>query len=293
MRKTKSMEWVAYVVLTVVLLTVVIPFLLLLSASLTEESSITRDGYSLLPKVFSMDAYTYIFDNGSTIFRSYGITILVTVVGTLASLIMTSMYAYVASRRDFPMSKFFSTAAFFTMLFSGGLVPTYLVYTQLLNVKNTLWALLVPTLLMSGYNVLLASSFYRNSVPPAVLESARIDGAGEFKIFSRIVLPLSKPIMTTIALFTCIAYWNDWMNGMIYLTDSKLYSIQNVLNTMINDIQFLTQNAGRMGQMSMADLPSQSVKMAIAIVGILPILVAYPFFQNGLVKGIMLGAVKE
>jgi putative aldouronate transport system permease protein len=180
------------------------------------------------------------------------------------------------------------------LLFNGGLVPTYLLYTQYFDLKNTLLALIVPGLLMNGFNVLLMRTFFITSIPVPVLESAKIDGSGEFRILYAIILPLSLPILATIGLFQTIAYWNDWFNGLIYLTEPKLFSLQNILNRIMSDLQFLSNNSnlGVDASQGLAKLPGATVRMAIAVIGVLPILVAYPFFQKFFVKGIMIGAVK-
>lgn len=178
------------------------------------------------------------------------------------------------------------------MLFNGGLVPTYMVYTQLFDLKNTLMALIIPSLLMNAFFVMLMRTFFLTSIPAAVIESAKIDGAGEFRIFVRIVLPLSLPILATVGLFQTIHYWNDWFNGMVYVTDDKLYSLQNLLNRILLDIQFLSSsNFGSQTELS-ANTPTESVRMALAVIGVLPILIAYPFFQKFFVKGLTVGAVK-
>jgi putative aldouronate transport system permease protein len=184
---------------------------------------------------------------------------------------------------------------FFTMLFNGGLVPTYINYTNTFGVKNTFWGLLIPGLLMNGFNVLLMKSYFVTGVPDEILEAAFIDGASEFKTFIKIALPLAKPVVATIGLFAGIAYWNDWQNGYIYLTKrTDLYSIQNLLNRMIQNIQFLQQNATNINNASVgiASIPAVSVRMAMAMIGILPIIIVYPLVQNNFVKGITLGGVK-
>jgi len=225
--------------------------------------------------------------------RAYGITVFVTVFGTVASLIITSLLAYTISRSDYPARNYMAFAVFFTMLFNGGLVPSYLVYTQLFDLKNTIWALIVPGLLMNGFNVMLVRTFFHTSIPMPVIESAKMDGAGEWRTFASIVLPLSMPIMATIGLFQTILYWNDWNNGIIYLTDSSLYGIQNLLNRILSDAQFLSSgDFGSYASDMSSSAPIETVKMAIAVIGVLPVLAAYPFFQKYFVKGIVVGAVK-
>lgn len=290
----KWIKWLAHGILMAFSIACLIPFVLLIISSLSSEESIIQHGYSFFPQQFSMKAYDYLWAHWGELGRAYGITIFITVFGTAASLAMTSMLAYPMSRQDIPMKNFWAFFVFFTLLFNGGLVPTYLVYTQILEIKNTIWALIVPGLLMNGFHVLLVRTFFMTSVPPALIEAAQIDGAGEIKAFYKIVLPLSLPIMATIGLFEAIMYWNDWFNGMTYVTDPKLFSIQNILNRIITDIQFLSNNSNLSSTAgeAMAELPTTSVRMAIAVVGVLPILIAYPFFQKYFIKGITIGAVK-
>ncbi|MEH7419253.1 carbohydrate ABC transporter permease [Neobacillus drentensis] len=286
-------QWVSHIFLIILAIGSIIPLIILLSSSLSSEASIIKEGYSFFPKEFSLDAYEYLLKNLSKIGRAYGITIFVTVFGTIVSLAMTSFLAYALSRRDLPYKNVFSFIVFFTLLFNGGLVPTYLVYTQIFDVKNTIWALIVPGLLMNGFNVLLMRTFFITSIPEPVIESARIDGAGEFRTFFSIILPLSLPILATIGLLQSITYWNDWFNGLIYITEPSLFSIQNILNRMLSDIQFLaSNNLGTNSSQATVQVPTTAVRMAIALVGVLPILIAYPFFQKYLVKGIALGSVK-
>jgi putative aldouronate transport system permease protein len=292
--ESKWIKWLAHSVLMTFSIACLIPFALLIISSISSEQSIINNGYSFFPQEFSLKAYDYLWDHWGELGRAYGITIFITVVGTAASLAITSMLAYPMSRQDIPWKNFWAFFVFFTLLFNGGLVPTYLIYTQVFEIKNTIWALIVPGLLMNGFHVLLVRTFFMTSVPPALIEAAQIDGAGEIKAFYKIVLPLSMPIMATIGLFEAIMYWNDWFNGMTYVTDPSLFSIQNILNRIITDIQFLSNNSNLSSTAgeAMAELPTTSVRMAIAVVGVLPILIAYPFFQKYFIKGITIGAVK-
>ncbi|HZG86267.1 carbohydrate ABC transporter permease [Paenibacillus sp.] len=285
-------QWISHVCLAVFSILCIVPFVLLIASSMSSEQEIIKHGYKFIPEAFSLDAYRYLLSNFNVISRAYGITVLVTVVGTTVSLVMTVMLGYGLSKREMPFNRFFTFFVVFTLLFNGGLVPTYLIYTQVFAIKNTIWALLIPGLLMNGFNVFLASTFFRTTVPTPVLESARMDGAGEMRTFFQIVLPLSLPIMATIGLFNGIAYWNDWNNGLIYLSDPMLFSIQNLLNQMIQNIEAIKTSSTAYGASSAMELPSETVRMAIAVVGIIPILVAYPFFQKYFVKGIAIGAVK-
>ncbi len=271
-----------------------LPFLLLMTASITDEDTIVREGYKLLPTLVSFESYQYLLNKFDQIGRAYLITIFVTIVGTIGCLAITSALSYTLSRKDLPYRKFMMFFVFFTLLFNGGLVPTYLMYTQLFHLKNNILALMIPMLLMNAYYVLLMRTFFSLNIPVSLLEAAKIDGAGEFSIYYKIVLPLSKPIMATIGLFAGMAYWNDWFNGMIYLTDPKLFSIQNVLNRIITDSQFLSNNASVSGAAAEAasQIPTYGIRMSIAVIGVLPIMIVFPFAQKYFVKGIALGGVK-
>lgn len=293
--KTKNSiwQWFVNILLLFIAVSCILPFILLFISSITDEQSIVRHGYSFFPEAYSLSAYRYLWHDAARIFRAYGITIVITVIGTVVSLIITSLLAYPLSRKDMPMNKFWSFFVFFTMLINGGLVPTYLVYTQLFDLKNTLLALIVPGLLTNAFYVMLMRTFFATSIPAPVIESAKMDGAGDFRTFVQIVLPLSLPIFATVGLFQTIHYWNDWFNGMVYITDSKLFSLQNLLNRILLDIQFLTSSnfAGNQSD-SAANIPTETVRMAMAVIGIVPILIAYPFFQKYFVKGLTIGAVK-
>jgi putative aldouronate transport system permease protein len=289
---TDRRKWriAAHIVLSVMSLSALLPFLLLVISSFTDEQTAIANGYSFLPAKWSLDAYGYIVREIATIGRAYGMTIFVTAVGTATCLMVTSLLAYMLSKRRLPGVKVLNLAVVFTMLFSGGLVPTYLVYTSVLHIKNTPFALIVPSLLMNAFMVMLMRNYFEHGIPESLYEAAYIDGAGEFYVFFRIVIPLSTPILATVGLMTGIAYWNDWQNGLYYLSDTKLYTIQNILNDINRNIQFLASNSGT--GVNIADLPTTTIRMSIAVVGILPILALYPFFQKYFVKGITMGAVK-
>nr|WP_245376054.1 carbohydrate ABC transporter permease [Paenibacillus eucommiae] len=281
------------VIFAVIAVCCLIPFWLLISASLTDENAIIQNGYSFFPGKFSLESYRFLFQDSSVIFNAYGVSIFVTVIGTFASLAIMTLLAYPLSKKDMPLRNFFSFFIFFTMLFNGGLVSTYLMYTNLFDIKNTLLALIIPGLLVNAFYVILLRTFFSVSIPGAVLESAHIDGAGEFKIFLQMVLPLSLPVLATVGLFQVINYWNDWFNGLIYITDNRYYSIQVLLNTILLNVQYLLDNAEYSSRVDEAGtIPTQGVRIAIAVIGVLPILVAYPFFQKYFVKGLTVGAIK-
>ncbi len=293
-RREGVIQAVGHAIMLLVTLAIVAPFILMIVSSITDDSTLIVSGYSFLPKKISFDAYGYILRQWTIIGSGYLITVGVTVVGTALSLVITSMLGYALSRKDLPGARALTVMVVITLLFNGGLVPTYLMYTQYFKLKNNLLALIIPGLLMNGFNVFLMRTYFMNSIPTALLEAARIDGAGEFYTFVRIVFPLSLPILATVGLLVGLGYWNDWFNGLIYINNPSLYSIQLILNTMLQDIQFLINNSlvsAESGD-AISKIPSTSIRMAIAVIGSLPILFAFPFFQKYFVKGITLGAVK-
>lgn len=295
-KKAKLYQFIINLLLVVVTLSVVLPFVLVFISSITDENVLIRNGYSFFPESFSLYAYQYIIRQGDKILRAYGVTILVTAVGTAVNIAMSSLMAYPLSVKTLPHRRAITFFVFFTMLFNGGLVPTYLMYVNYFHIKNSVWALIVPSFLLSANNVLMIRSYFMTSIPDALFEAAKIDGAGHLKIFVRIVLPLGKPILVTMGLFSGLAYWNDWTNGLYYLSGNegqKLYSIQNLLNQMITDIQYLASGkvVGNIGA-EVAKLPTTSIRMAIAFVAMIPLFIIYPFLQKYFAEGITLGAVK-
>ena len=288
----KRFQILINVIMIIMSLAAVLPIILLFTSSITDESTLVLEGYSFFPKKFSLGAYEYLMHKGEDIFRAYGITLLITVVGTIVSLIITPLLAYPISRRDFKARNGFAFFVFFTMLFNGGIVPSYIMWTQIFHQKNNILALIIPGLLMNAFNVILVKNYFAQNIPMELIEAARMDGAGEFKIFFKIVLQLSLPIMATIGLFVGIAYWNDWTNGLYYITNTKLYSLQNLLNRILQDVQFLASNSTVAQSGAIVEMPTVGVRMAISVIGVVPILVLYPFFQKYFVKGITIGAVK-
>lgn len=291
--RNKMGQVVLNIIFILLTIAAVAPFLLLISSSLSSEAGLAEYGYCFWPRDFSLNAYTYLMRSGTKIIKGYGITIFVTLTGTVLSVLMTVLFAYPLSRKELPGRYACSFFVFFTMLFNGGLVPTYMMWTQVFHIKNTIAALLVPGLLMNAFYVIMMRSFFTANIPDALVEAARIDGGGEYTILWKVVMPLSKPMLATLALMTGLGYWNDWMNSMYYVTDENLYSIQAILNTIITNIQFLTSGQTSIsGNVDMSKLPSVSIRMAIAVVGVLPVLCIYPFFQKYFVKGIVVGGVK-
>lgn len=279
-------------ILILITFIMILPLVLLFMSSVSSETSLLNQGYSFIPQEFSLEAYRYIFSNGQTIFRAYGMTILVTVIGTVLNLLLSSTMAYALSVRKLPFRNAISFYVFFTMIFNGGLVPSYLMWTTMFHIKNTIWALIVPNFLLSAMNVILVRTYYTTGIPEALYESAKIDGASYFTIYRRIVLPMGKPILVTVGLFTGLGYWNDWTNGLYYVNDSKLFTVQLLLNKMIQDVQALQANASASGANALLQVPTVSVRMAIAFIALLPILVIYPFLQKYFAEGIAIGAVK-
>ena len=266
------------------------PFWLMVTSSLMDNATILTEGYSFFPKTISTDAYAYIMKEWQQIARAYGVTVLVTVAGTILSLIMVSMSAYILSQEDIPGVKIIFILVLIPMLFNGGIVSSYIIYTNVVDVRDTLFALLVPNLMLNGFNIILVRNYMKHSVPMELQEAAQIDGAGLLYTFLRIMMPLSKPIMATVGLLTAIAYWNDWTNGLYFVNDSRLYSIQLLLNQINNSATFLASHSEL--NIAKADIPTGAVRMAVAVIAILPIAIAYPFFQKYFESGITMGAVK-
>lgn len=271
-----------------------LPFILLIMASITDEATLTLYGYSFFPRKFNLRAYDYLFQSIERIARAYGITILVTVVGTTLNVTMTMFMAYLLSKQDLPGRNFLSFFIFFTMLFSGGMVPSYIVWSQYMHVGDSLMGLIFPNLALGAYNVILMRTYFTTNVPKDILEAAEMDSCSELGMLFRIAIPLSKPMLSTVSLFSALAYWNDWINGLYYLTRrGDLYSIQNVLNSMMNNVQFLKESSMDISSSQITtQIPTSGVRMAIAVISIIPIMIIYPFFQKAFIKGIVIGGVK-
>lgn len=268
-----------------------IPFWLLFASSFTSEATLVQNGYSLMPEEWSFSAYAYLWGARASIAKAYLMSILIAAIGVSANVVMTILFAYPLSRSNLPGRNFFSLLLFFPMLFNGGLVPTYLVYTTLINVKDTLWGMIIPYLLFNPFLVIMMRTYFTSSIPNEVIEAAKIDGATETQCLIRIVVPMSKPIIATVSLMTLISYWNNWTNGIYFLTTrTDLYGIQNYLNDVMNKATFLQSHMN--GMLNADSIPNIGVRMAIAVIAVLPLLAAYPFFQKYFVKGITLGSVK-
>lgn len=280
------------VILAIITFITLMPIVLIVIASFSEEQALLANGYSFWPEAWSLDAYYYMWNQGKTIFRAYGISVLVTVVGTVISVLVTTMLAYPMSRKNFKYKNALSFFVFFTMLFNGGIVSSYMMYSNFFHIKDSIWALIVPNYLVTAFNVFLVRNYYANNIPDALIESAQIDGATEIRIFTKIILPLSVPSVATVSLFTALCYWNDWVNGLYYIRDSKFYNIQNLLIKIMNNIEFLKSGSANLLGTGNINLPGSSVRMAMAVIGILPIMIIYPFVQKHFIKGVVVGAVK-
>lgn len=269
------------------------PLLLVIIVSFTSEEALSQFGYSFVPAQITLDAYRYVFDQPHKILSAYGITIFTTVVGTVLSLLMTAMIAYALSRKVLRYRGFLTFLVFFPMLFNGGLVPWYILWTKFFHMKNNLWMLIIPYLL-SSVNVLIMRTFFVSSVPDSLIESAKIDGAGEYRIFFQIVFPLALPAFATIGLFVSLGYWNDWWLNLIFIDKDNLSNLQFLMYKVMLNIEFLTNQ--RMVSFYDSDaisrIPTETVRMAMAVIGIGPIVLAYPFFQKYIIKGLTLGAIK-
>jgi putative aldouronate transport system permease protein len=280
------------ILLGVLCILTLIPIYVIVIASLTSEASLLSNGYRLWPEEFSTMAYSFLFGQGSIVITAYKNTIISTVAGTFMSVLMVGLYAYPLSRPNFKFKTFFTFFAFFTMLFGGGLVAYYMVTRQILQIHNSLWALFLPSA-FSPFWVIVMRTFYQTNVPNEIIESARMDGASEWRTLFQIVMPLAVPGLATVALFSAIGIWNNFFNALLLVDEAKYYSLQFTIYTTLNNIRFLLENADKMsGLVNVSELPSQTFRMAMAVVTVGPIIFAYPFFQRYFIRGLTIGAVK-
>ncbi|OUP82980.1 sugar ABC transporter permease [Lachnoclostridium sp. An169] len=291
-KQGKIMQICSHIILAAMSVMAVVPFWLLIAASFSDTNYAVAEGYQFFPEVLSLDAYEYILRQWAQIGRAYLVTIVVTVAGTAASLIIVSMLAYGLAQEKLPGGKVIFALILITMLFNGGIVPQYMIYNNFFHLKNTIFGLIIPNLLLNGFTVVLVRNYFRSSIPGELSEAMRIDGAGTFYIYRHLILPLSKPILATIGLMEAVSYWNDWNNGLYYITDSNLYSMQQLLNEINNNVNFLANNSSMLGGVDPGALPTATMRLAIAVIAILPVLAVYPFFQKYFAKGITMGAVK-
>ena len=289
----KAFNVLSYTLISLVALFCFIPFLIVVMGSITDEKEIIARGFSLFPQSFSLSTYKTALKEPMAIIRAYGVTTSLTILGTICGLFIVAMTAYVLQRKDFKWRNKFSFYFYFTTLFSGGLVPWYILMVKYLGLKNTYLSLLLPPML-SVFNIILMKS-YIGGIPQALTESAKIDGAGDFTIFIKIILPLIKPALATVGLFIALGYWNDWYNSMLFINNENLYSLQYYLYRIVNNIEayktILAQN-GASSVVGSFEMPSESLKMALTVIVTGPIILVYPFIQKYFVSGVTIGAVK-
>lgn len=289
------LKGISYVLTTLFAISTLFPLLIVISASFSTQDAISYYGYTIFPKEISFDGYKYIWENIGQIVNAYGITILTTVFGTIYGLIIDFMYAYVLSRPQFPWKKFFTFFAFFTMLFSGGMLSSYMVMTTVYHLQDTFWALVLP-MGVTAMHIIIMRTYLTTNIPNEVIESAEIDGASEWVCLFKIIIPMAVPVIATIALFLAIAYWNDWQQGFLYIfRNESIVPIQLLIRRIEQDALYLSSNANSLGasvEEMKSTLPIDSFRMGLVIVSILPILLSYPFFQKYFMTGLTIGSVK-
>ena len=271
----------------------IFPFFFVLMLSISSEQSLRTNGYALIPAEFSLAAYEFLWNERDMILTSLLVSIVVTVLGTVIGVLLTTMMGYVLSRPQFKLRGFLQWVVFIPMIFTGGMVANYVVVANMLHLNDTIWCLVLP-LAVSSWNVTISKTFFRQTIPDSIIESAKIDGASQLTIFARIVVPISKPVFATVALFLTFGYWNDWLQASLYVTKDSLRGLQPLLNQIMGQLQYLANNpsAGLSLQQYKASMPSESVRMAIATIIVIPIACAYPFFQKYFISGLTVGAVK-
>lgn len=280
---------VASIVLTILSIFCLIPFLMIVAGSITAEESILRDGYRLIPKLTSLEAYKIILASPVALVKAYGITISATIIGTVVGVFVMAMTAYVLVCKDFKYRNAFSFYFYFTSIFGGGLVPWYILMIKYLRMRDNYFALILPILLTVMYILIMKS--YMGAVPDAISESAKLDGAGDFTIFIKLILPLSKAALATVGLFTALNYWNDWYNCMLFIEDENKFTLQYFLHEILSKVEFL-KNVSAQSGVPTVTMPSEPMKLAMTVIATGPIILLYPFVQKYFVKGITIGAVK-
>lgn len=279
------------IVFVIVSILVIIPFVLLVSASFSDEKDVIMNGYSLFPRIFSVEAYKYVLKNPDTIVNAYKSTITFSVISMVLATLLMSMIAYPLTKRNLKGRTFLSFYLYFTMLFSGGMVPSYILITQYLHLQDTIWVYILPALI-SPWHIFMLRTFFQG-LPDAITEAALIDGASEYRIFFTIILPLSKPVLATIALFQFLSHWNSWTPSMLYINKrTDLWSLQYMLQKIMRDINFMKEHAGNSLVENMSEIPTETVRMATAMLVAGPALVVFPFFQKYFTKGLTVGGVK-
>lgn len=294
MKKYLNYKMAIHIVMTIICLTFIIPFVYVISASFTSENTIKELGYQLIPDKIDVTAYRFIFENPSQLIQSYKITIAFSVLGTFAAMVVMSMMAYALSRPQFRQRRIVTFFVYFTMLFSGGLIPSYIINTKYLGIGNSFWIYILPGL-ASAYYLLILRTFFQG-ISSSLIEAAKIDGAKEMTIFRVIVLPISKPALATVLLFTLLGKWNDWQTSLLYIRDEHLYSLQYLLQRILREAQFLERVSKEgsllMNESMQQDIPQESLRFAMAILAAGPMLVVFPFFQKYFTRGLTVGSVK-
>lgn len=292
-RISKTANLIFNIIFILLALICIIPVVFVFVISISSEASITKYGYQLIPREFSLESYLFLWREKATILKALGISVLVTGAGTAIGVILTTTMGYVLSRPGYKLNGLLTWMVFIPMIFNGGMIASYVINTNLLGLKDSIWALILP-LAVSSFNVIICKTFFRTTIPDSVIESAKIDGATQLNIFSRIVIPISKPVIATIGLFLCFSYWNDWFQSSLYITNTDMLSLQALLNNIQKNIQYLASNptAGLSLQQYKNLMPQEGARMAIAIVIVVPIACAYPFFQKYFISGLTIGAVK-
>lgn len=292
-RIKKQTDILFNIVFAILALICIIPVIFIFIISISSEESIRHIGYRFIPQAFSADSYLFLYREADMIIRALGVSVLVTVVGTTLGVMLTTMMGYVISRSNFKLQGFCTMLVFIPMIFNGGMISSYVVNTQFIHLKDSIWALILP-LCVSSFNVVICKTFFKTNIPDSVMESAQIDGASQFTIFGKIVLPLAKPLLATIALFLTFGYWNDWFQSSLYITNTKLFSLQALLDHVQRNIEMMANNPSLGATMTeyMNSMPKEGARMAMAIVIIIPIACTYPFFQRYFISGLTVGAVK-
>lgn len=289
-KKYSSVDIISHIVFIFLALCCVVPMVLVVIISFSSSKSISSVGYTLFPEEWSLGAYQYLMKDLSNLINAYGVTFLITVIGTIGSLVISSMLAYALSRKKYQLRTFFNFIVFFTMIFSAGLIPQYIVYTKYYHLKDSLWAVILPYL-VSGWNVILLRTFFTD-LPEEVLESGEIDGCNEFKLLWKIAIPMMKPALATVGLMVALGLWNEWYRTMIFIDSSDKFTLQYLLYRILKNAEELMKDSQAGLGMNAIDFVSDTAKMAMAVLAAGPMMFVFPFFQKYFVRGISAGAVK-
>ncbi len=283
-------QFILIVAFAVLSFLIVYPLLLTISVSLSDEKEVLLNGYKLIPQGINLSAYKYIFANPSSILKAYGVTFVFSAASMVFGVLLMAMLAYPLTKKELKGRNFINFMLFFTMLFNGGLVPTYILLTKYLHLNNNILVYILPSLISPWYTFMIRTFF--SDLPDGICEAAMIDGAGEYRTFFTIVLPLSKPVIAAVALFTFLAKWNDWFTCMLYIDDKDLTALQYLLQKMMNDIRILQESGAAGVSVNLSEIPTETVRMAMAVIVAGPALCVFPFFQKYFVKGLTVGGVK-